>query len=230
MTRLEQLRRAGVSVWLDTLSRELLDSGAFARLIADDGVTGATSNPTIVARALTGSDRYDDQLRTAVRAGVHDARELFLEVALDDVARAADLLRPAYRDSHGRDGFVSFECTPDVADDAAVDRHARRHPPSGRGGRMGRARAGAPAHAASATAIVRSTRSSAIAASTLARPSRSRPAGARCATASRRRCDDSRMSSCRSCSARRRRRLVLDIDCSSRHDHDRAVGVLEQRM
>ena len=120
MTRLGQLRRAGVSVWLDTLSRELLDSGAFARLIADDGVTGATSNPTIFARALGGSDRYDDQLRSAVRAGVHDARELFLEVALDDVARAADLLRPAYRESHGRDGFVSFECTPDVADDATA--------------------------------------------------------------------------------------------------------------
>jgi transaldolase len=120
MSRLEQLRRRGVSVWLDTLSRELLDSGAFARLIAVDGVTGATSNPTIFARALAGSDRYDDQLGSAVRAGIRDPRELFLTAALDDVRRAADLLRPAYVGSEGRDGFVSFECTPDVADDAAA--------------------------------------------------------------------------------------------------------------
>ena len=60
---------AGVSIWLDTLSRELLDSGAFATLIADCSVTGATSNPTIFAKAITGSDRYDDQLRAAVASG-----------------------------------------------------------------------------------------------------------------------------------------------------------------
>ena len=67
MNRLEQLQDAGVSIWLDTLSRELLDSGAFAELIADSAVTGATSNPTIFAKAITGSDRYDDQLRARRR-------------------------------------------------------------------------------------------------------------------------------------------------------------------
>ncbi len=65
MNRLQSLHDAGVSIWLDTLSRELLDSGEFARLIADCAVTGATSNPTIFAKAITGSDRYDDQLRVA---------------------------------------------------------------------------------------------------------------------------------------------------------------------
>jgi transaldolase len=119
MRRLAQLRDAGVSIWLDTLSRELLDSGAFARLIAGSAVTGATSNPTIFATAITGSDRYDAQLRAAVAAGVRDPRELFFELALDDVRRAADLLRPAYDASGGRDGFVSFECTPDLAHDTA---------------------------------------------------------------------------------------------------------------
>ena len=119
MNRLEQLQDAGVSIWLDTLSRELLDSGAFAGLIADSAVTGATSNPTIFAKAITGSDRYDDQLRAAVAAGVRDPQELFFELALEDVRRAADLLRPAYDASAGRDGFVSFECTPDLADDTA---------------------------------------------------------------------------------------------------------------
>jgi transaldolase len=119
MNRLEQLHEAGVSIWLDTLSRELLDSGAFAVLIAGSAVTGATSNPTIFAKAITGSDRYDDQLRAAVDAGISDPRELFFALALEDVGRAADLLRPTYDASAGRDGFVSFECTPDLADDTA---------------------------------------------------------------------------------------------------------------
>jgi transaldolase len=118
MTRLHALHDAGVSIWLDTLSRELLDSGDFARLIAHYAVTGATSNPTIFAKAITGSDRYDEQLRAAVAAGMRDPQELFFELALDDVRRAADLLRPTYDESERRDGFVSFECTPDLADDS----------------------------------------------------------------------------------------------------------------
>jgi transaldolase len=117
MNRLRALHDASVSIWLDTLSRELLDSGDFATLIADSAVTGATSNPTIFARAITGSDRYDEQLRAAVGSGTRDAQELFFELALEDIRRAADLLRPAYDESDGRDGFVSFECTPDLADD-----------------------------------------------------------------------------------------------------------------
>jgi transaldolase len=117
MNRLQALHNAGVSIWLDTLSRELLDSGEFARLITDCAVTGATSNPTIFAKAISGSDRYDDQLSDAVARGTDDAQELFLVLALEDIRRAADLLRPAYDESDGRDGFVSFECTPDLADD-----------------------------------------------------------------------------------------------------------------
>ncbi len=117
--RLEALRDAGVSIWLDTLSRELLDSGDFARLIRQWGVTGATSNPTIFAAAITGSHRYDDQVHATASSGVDDPRELFFALALDDVARAADLLYPSHESSGGRDGFVSFECTPDLADDAA---------------------------------------------------------------------------------------------------------------
>ena len=121
MNRLRALHDAGVSIWLDTLSRELLDSGDFARLIADCAVTGATSNPTIFAAAITGSTRYDGQLGAAAPAGVHDAQALFFALALDDVTRAADLLRPAYAASAGPDGFVSFERTPDLADDTDID-------------------------------------------------------------------------------------------------------------
>ncbi|HEX5897361.1 MAG TPA: transaldolase [Thermoleophilaceae bacterium] len=117
MNRLRALHDAGVSIWLDTLSRELLDSGDFARLVADCAVTGATSNPTIFAKAITGSERYDAQLRDAVAQGTENAQELFFALALEDIRRAADLLRPAYDESDGRDGFVSFECTPDLAYD-----------------------------------------------------------------------------------------------------------------
>ncbi len=120
MNRLQQLHDAGVSIWLDTLSRDLLDSGAFAALMADCAVTGATSNPTIFAKAITGSDAYDEQLRAAVASGVSEPQELFFALALDDVRAAADLLRPAYEASSSRDGFVSFECTPDLADDTAA--------------------------------------------------------------------------------------------------------------
>ena len=119
MSRLARLHDAGVSIWLDSLSRELLESGEFARLVAECSVTGATSNPTIFARAITGSDRYDEQLRVAVASGVRDPQELFFRLGLDDVGWAADLLRPTYEASKGRDGFVSFECTPDLADDTA---------------------------------------------------------------------------------------------------------------
>ena len=114
---LERLHDAGVSIWLDTLSRELLDSGEFAELIRDCSVTGATSNPTIFAKAITGSDLYDEQLRRLADGGERDTQELFFALALDDVRAAARELRPAYDASGGRDGFISFECTPDLADD-----------------------------------------------------------------------------------------------------------------
>jgi transaldolase len=115
-SRLAQLHQAGVSIWLDTLSRELLDSGRFSQLIHDYAVTGLTSNPTIFAKALA-SDRYDAQLRALHRLGQYDLQELFFGLALDDVRHAARALRPVYDRSQGRDGFVSFECTPDLADD-----------------------------------------------------------------------------------------------------------------
>jgi transaldolase len=114
---LQRLHDAGVSIWLDTLSRHLLDSGDFARLVRDYSVTGATSNPTIFAKAITGSDLYDDQLRALAPQAARDTQEMFFSLALDDVRSAARELRPAHDQSDGRDGFISFECTPDLADD-----------------------------------------------------------------------------------------------------------------
>jgi transaldolase len=120
MKRLSRLQEAGVSIWLDTLSRELLESGEFERLRRDFAVTGATSNPTIFAKAICGSDRYDDQLAELLEAGVREPRELFLALALEDVRRASRELDPVHTRSGGSDGFVSFEVTPDVAYDAAA--------------------------------------------------------------------------------------------------------------
>jgi transaldolase len=117
MNRLQELRNAGVSIWLDTLSRDLLASGDFERLV-ERGVTGATSNPTIFAKAITASDAYDDQLREAYERGIRDPKELFFTLGLDDIRAAAGLLRPVYDQTGGGDGFISFECTPDLADDA----------------------------------------------------------------------------------------------------------------
>jgi transaldolase len=117
MGRLRQLDDAGVSIWLDTLSRGLLTSGEFQTLVDEWSVTGATSNPTIFATAIRGADTYDAQVRNRLAAGETDPQALFFDLALDDVASAADVLRPAYDASGGRDGFVSFECTPDLADD-----------------------------------------------------------------------------------------------------------------
>ena len=120
MNRLMRLREAGVSIWLDTLSRELLQTGEFEQLVRDFAVSGATSNPTIFAKAITGSDRYDQQLRALAAAGRRDPQELFFALGLDDVRAAADVLRERYDESNGTDGFVSFECTPDLADDTAA--------------------------------------------------------------------------------------------------------------
>lgn len=115
---LQQLRQSGVSIWFDMLSRELLESGEFADLIRNYGITGATSNPTIFAKAITGSNAYDDQLQQLSQDGRPELREAFFALALDDVREAARMLRHVYDESGGRDGFVSFECTPDLADDA----------------------------------------------------------------------------------------------------------------
>ena len=112
MRRLDQLSHLGQSVWIDFLSRDLLESGSLARAIADDAVVGVTSNPTIFAKALA-SDAYDDQI--AAEDG--DAKQIFLALALRDVADACDQLRPVWEKSGGRDGYVSIEVDPNLAGD-----------------------------------------------------------------------------------------------------------------
>jgi transaldolase len=115
-SRLDQLSAAGVSVWIDSLSREMLHSGSLAELMANDAVVGVTSNPTIFQKALAEGDLYDEQLRE-VAATTDDATEIFLELAMDDIREACDLMRPVWERTEGVDGFVSLEVLPELAYD-----------------------------------------------------------------------------------------------------------------
>ena len=117
MSRIRQLHDAGVSVWLDDLSRPLLDDGVLERYVTEDALSGVTSNPSIFAAALRSSDRYDAPIERLLAGGLTDPAALFFALALRDVGDAAELLRETYERSDGRDGYVSFECTPDVAHD-----------------------------------------------------------------------------------------------------------------
>ncbi len=114
---LRKLQEIGQSVWLDNLSRHLMDSGELKRWIEEDGVTGITSNPTIFQKAISGSKDYDASLKSLLRKGTRDEKELFLSLAMEDIARAADMLWPIYRQSGGKDGLVSIEVSPDLAYD-----------------------------------------------------------------------------------------------------------------
>ncbi|HEY5435366.1 MAG TPA: transaldolase [Candidatus Limnocylindrales bacterium] len=119
MTTTSALRQLGQSLWLDNITRALLDSGTLARYKSELGVTGLTSNPTIYDRAIGGSGDYDAQIAAAAAAGV-PAEEIFFGLALDDLTRAADLFRPVYDATDGIDGFVSLEVSPELAYDAVT--------------------------------------------------------------------------------------------------------------
>ena len=116
---LSQLAARGQSVWLDYISRGLLASGELERLIDERHVTGLTSNPTIFAKAIGDGTDYDEQLKTLLATGVTDPDALYIELTATDIQRAADVLRPVYDATDGRDGFVSIEVPPSVAHDTA---------------------------------------------------------------------------------------------------------------
>jgi transaldolase len=113
----QKLQQLGQSLWLDNLTRDLLDQGTLASYIADYSITGLTSNPTIFERAIQGSSSYDASIREKHRPG--STEELFFELALEDLTRAADLLRPIHERTDGVDGWVSLEVSPLLAYDTA---------------------------------------------------------------------------------------------------------------
>lgn len=112
--RLREITELGQAVWIDDLTRQLLDDGGLQRLIDEDGLTGVTSNPTIFQKAMGDSDRYDTALRRVLEEA-HDAREVFFRLAYEDVRDAADLLLAIFDATDGRDGYVSFELPPELA-------------------------------------------------------------------------------------------------------------------
>ncbi|POX56977.1 transaldolase [Streptomyces sp. Ru71] len=117
-TPIERLRQAGVSLWLDHLSRASLDDGSLADVVADGQVVGITSNPTILAQALAGaSEAYAPHLNVLARKRL-PAADALRELATYDVRHAADLLLPVHRATGGRDGYVSLEVDPAHAHDA----------------------------------------------------------------------------------------------------------------
>jgi len=113
-SRLHQLSALGQSVWIDYLSRDLIESGALARAVDEDAVAGVTSNPTIFQKALAHGHAYDEQIAASTES---DAESVFLGLALRDVAAACDLLRPVWERTQARDGYVSIEVEPTLAGD-----------------------------------------------------------------------------------------------------------------
>src|SRR5258706_920487 len=114
MRATQLLHDLGQSLWLDNITRDLLNDGALKRYIAEFSVTGLTSNPTIFDHAIKNSSSYDHAIRESAAKG-ENGEELFFELALEDLTQAADLFRPVYDRTNGVDGWVSLEVSPLLA-------------------------------------------------------------------------------------------------------------------
>src|SRR5438128_2256474 len=115
-SNLHKLSARGQSIWIDYLSRDMLEQGELARMMKDDAVVGVTSNPTIFQKALSAGTAYDDDLKQLLET-TDDPKEIFFSLALQDIRDACDVLRPAFDASSGVDGFVSMEVEPGIAYD-----------------------------------------------------------------------------------------------------------------
>jgi transaldolase/glucose-6-phosphate isomerase len=114
---LKSLHDQGQAIWLDFLSRRFLAEGGLKKLVVEDGLTGVTSNPSIFKKALADSADYDDALKAGLRDHDYNVMGLYESVAIEDIRNAADILRPVYDAEKGRDGFVSLEVSPYLAND-----------------------------------------------------------------------------------------------------------------
>ena len=128
MNKAQELHELGQSLWLDNITREILDNGTLVRYINEFSVTGLTSNPTIFDEAIGNTGAYDQGIRDKAKAG-KSGEALFIELALEDLRRAADLFRPVFDATDGVDGWVSMEVSPLLANDTAgsIDAAARIH-------------------------------------------------------------------------------------------------------
>jgi transaldolase len=128
-----QLNAEGQSLWLDNITRTMLDDGTLAGYIEELTVTGLTSNPTIFDKAISGGDAYDPQI-AEVSPGAGSAEEIFFELAIDDLRRATDLFRGVHERTDRLDGFCSLEVSPELADETAatIEQAAKLHGEAGR--------------------------------------------------------------------------------------------------
>ncbi len=118
MNTLLELKSAGQSIWLDYIRRSLITSGELARMVDEDGLSGVTSNPTIFEKAISGSSDYDNAIKERLKKDPHtETRALYEELIVGDIQMAADVLRPVYDQTQGRDGYVSLELSPNLAYD-----------------------------------------------------------------------------------------------------------------
>src|SRR4051794_23719998 len=125
-SRLHQLSELGQSVWIDFLSRQMLQSGKLERMMEEDAVVGVTSNPTIFQKAISQGNLYDEQIRDLLDE-LDDPKEIFWQLAEKDVGDACDLLRSVWDAGKGQDGYVSIEVDPNLAGDTeATTAEARR--------------------------------------------------------------------------------------------------------
>src|SRR5262245_23933915 len=115
-SNLHKLSGLGQSVWLDSLSREMLETGELAKLMRDDAVTGVTSNPTIFQKALAGGDWYDAQLKELLKSEA-DPKEIFIQLSAQDVGNSCDLMADVWDNGAGLRGYVSIEVDPRLAYD-----------------------------------------------------------------------------------------------------------------
>jgi transaldolase/glucose-6-phosphate isomerase len=117
MNPLKQLEACGQSPWLDYLKRSLNEKGELRALIERDGLKGVTSNPSIFEKAIAESDEYADALKQFQAQADHGVAAIYEHLAIGDIRDAADVLRPVYQETHGRDGYISLECSPYLAHD-----------------------------------------------------------------------------------------------------------------
>jgi transaldolase len=124
---LQQLGEVGQAVWLDFIDRKILETGGLKKLIAEDGLKGVTSNPSIFEKAMGEGPDYDERLRAFLAQGRAEAAEVYEHLAIGDIQDAADQLRPVYDATNGADGFVSLEVSPYLAlDTQGTVKEARR--------------------------------------------------------------------------------------------------------
>jgi transaldolase/glucose-6-phosphate isomerase len=112
--RLVELMKLGQSIWFDNIQRGMLNSGELQRMVEEDDLRGVTSNPTIFEKAITGSGDYDSQLRSLINSGA-SVEEIYEGLVIDDITRAADILKPVYDRTRGVDGYISLEVNPQLA-------------------------------------------------------------------------------------------------------------------